>query len=103
MDPKMFAEAMVNAAYNFPGETAIRIDVGTFSAEQVRAIFDDVLASLATYKLRLRGVRTDWASFAKLGIPQDTVNSGLYSGIPVVLTASADFDTMEFVFQPRSR
>ncbi len=100
MDPRDFAEAMVRAAYGRPGETAIRIDVGTYSPEQVQALFTEILSLLKEHKLRLRGVRTDTGSFAKLGIKRDTENSGLYNEIPIVMTPSADFDTMEFVFQP---
>ena len=100
MTPKDFAESMVRAAYGHPGETAVRIDVGTFAPEQVQALFDAILAQLSIHKLRLRGVRTDTGSFAKLGIERDTANSGIYNKIPVVMTPLADFDTMEFVFQP---
>jgi len=66
-------------------------------------LFDNILNTLGPHDLRVRGVRTDTAGFAKLGIKQDTPNSGLYKDIPVVITALADFDTMEFVFRPQRR
>ena len=100
MDPRSFAEAIVRAGYQLPGETAVRIDVGTFDGEFVRAIFDGILRLAPSHDLRLRGVRTDTASFNKLGISMDTVNSGIYEGITVVITSSAHFDTMEFVLFP---
>lgn len=98
--PKEAAEAMVLAAYHMPNETAIKIDVGGWPDQAVQVLFNTILALLDQHKLRLRGVRTDTASLAKLAIPKDTQNSGLYNGIPVVMTPTADFDTMEFVFQP---
>lgn len=103
MSPSDFSEAIVRAGYQLPGETAVRIDVGTFSSDFVRAIFDGIIDRAPAHDLRLRGVRTDTASFNKIGISMDTSNSGMYKNIPVVLTVSADFDTMEFVLFPTRR
>jgi hypothetical protein len=70
--------------------------------EMVREALDHILADRETFKLRLKGVRTDTVGFAKFGIPMDRVNSGLYQGIPVVI-AEVPFDRMEFVFEPEGR
>jgi hypothetical protein len=74
------------------------MDVGLM----VREALDHILADRETFKLRLKGVRTDTVGFAKFGIPMDRVNSGLYQGIPVVI-AEVPFDRMEFVFEPEGR
>lgn len=100
IDPGEVAEAAVRVAHFAAGEATINVDVGAWNADQVCALLDALLTQANTYKLRLRGVRTDTSGFAKLGIPQDTSNSGKYKGVPVVMTPSVDFDMMEFVLQP---
>jgi hypothetical protein len=101
VSPEDAAEAIVRAAYHMPNETVITIDVGEWPAQTVQALFDKIIALLPAHKMSLRGVRTDTGSFSKLGINQDTLNSGVYKGVPVVMTHAADFDTLEFVFRPK--
>ena len=100
IDPAKVAEAALNTVYFSGGQATISIDIGFWNAQQVKELFDALLSDMARYKQRLRGVRTDTAGFAKLGIVQDTANSGLYKSIPVVMTPSVGFDIMEFVLQP---
>jgi hypothetical protein len=74
--------------------------VGARKANIVQQWIDYLLAEAGDHKRRIKGIRTDTAGFAKLGIAQDTINSGRYKGVPVVITHTADFDTMEVVFVP---
>jgi hypothetical protein len=67
----------------------------------VRETVDYILADREQFKLRLKGVRTDTAGFAKFGVSMDTANSGRYKGVPVVMTEMAAFDTMVLVFEPK--
>jgi hypothetical protein len=94
------ATDLLNAAHNAGGTLTVTFDIGNWPEEMVRETVDYVLAGREKFKLRLRGVRTDGAGFAKFGIEMDTSNSGLYQGVPVV-RAEVPFDTMELVFAPQ--
>ena len=100
VDTKELASSVMTAAYHAQGEFSATTDVGTWSPELVQEWIDYLLSDAAAHKRRIKGICTDNAGFAKLGIDRDTVNSGMYKGVPVVVTPTADFDTMEVVFAP---
>ena len=100
IDPKGLAKAIVGAPAASTGEVAVSLQVEDFSNSQLQELFDEVLDLISKAQTTLRGVRLDANSFAKLGIPQQTGNSGIYKGFPVVMTSTVDFDTVEFVFKP---
>ena len=95
------ARAIVESAHFSKARTECKIDISTCTPEQVKQIFDSVLEKQAEYGVRVRGVRSDWSCFQKLGLKLDTANSGSYQGIPVVLSPTIDFDCVEFVVEPK--
>jgi hypothetical protein len=99
-DARQLATDVLGAAYQAGGTLTVTFDIGDWPDEMVRETVDHILTDRDQYKLRLKGIRTDTAGFAKFGIEMDTSNSGRYQGIPVVMTA-VPFDTMELVFAPQ--
>jgi hypothetical protein len=99
---KELAGHTLAAAYFAQAEFAVRADVGTWSPELVQEWIDYLIAQAADpHKLRIKGVRASNAGFAKLGIERDTMNSGTYKDVPVVITPIVDFDdVVEVVFVP---
>ena len=95
------ARAVVEAAHFSKARAEIKIDTSTCSADQLRELFDEVIAKQSEYSVRVRGVRSDWSGFRKLGLELETANSANYEGIPVVLSPSIDFDCIEFVIEPK--
>jgi hypothetical protein len=91
------AEAIVGEVAASAGDGEVAVDVGGWGAEALRALLDALLASP---RCRLKGVRADAASFAKLGLPREVPGSGRYAGVPVVMT-DLDPDTLVFAFAPR--
>jgi hypothetical protein len=100
VDARQLATDLLGAAHQVSGNLTVRIDIGNWRDELVRETFDHILADCETYKLRLRGIRTDTAGFSKFGVARETANSGRYNGVPIVMTPTAPFDTMELVFGP---
>lgn len=100
VDPREVAIESVRAAVGARMETAVQIDVVGWTSEEVQSMFDALLVEVGGHQLRLCGVRTDNHAFVKLGIPQDSQNSGTYKGTRIVLIPSVSFDTLEFLLQP---
>jgi hypothetical protein len=90
---------LLSAASNAGGILEARLDIRRWPAGMVRETIDAVLNRAELYKLRLRGIRTDAEGFAQFGIQADTINSGRYRDIPIVMSPTAPFDTMELVFE----
>jgi len=98
-DAKSLADALLSAAYNAGGRLEARVHIGDWPESMVIQTVDKMLDGAATFKLRLKGIRTDAAGFAKLGIKYERQdNSGQYRDVPVV-RAEVPFDTMQFVFE----
>ena len=102
-DAKRLASDLLNAAYHAGGTLEVTMHVGEWSGELVREMVDGILTDRDQFKLRLRGIRTDTTGFAKFGIKMDTGNSGLYNGVPIVMSPTVDFDAMVLVFGPQQR
>jgi len=102
-DAKRLANDLLNAAYNSGGSLTATLDIGDWPEEMVRETVDYILADRDTFKLRVKGIRTDTVGFSKFSIPTEDGNSGRYHGIPVVMAEVADFDTMQLVFEPQRR
>jgi FlaG/FlaF family flagellin (archaellin) len=100
INPKDLAKALVGAAASSTGEVMVTLQVGGFSSSQLQELFDEVSKLISKAQVTLKGVRLDATSFGKLGITQDTGNSGTYKNVPVVKTPTVDFDTVEFEFKP---
>lgn len=100
IDAKHLGDTILNTAYAAKGEVTVKIDIGGWTDDEVRTLLDTILAGLNSHKLRFKGVRTDTTGFVKLGIEQDRINSGLYHGVPVVMTPTVNFDVMELVLRP---
>lgn len=101
IDPVQVADKIIDqvASTDAGSEIAASVNVGSWNAEQTQSLFNALLEKFDANGLRLRGVRADTHSFAKLGIVQDCANAGTYKGVNVVITPSVDFDTLEFVLQ----
>jgi len=92
---ELIAGAMQDIVVRGRSRCTISLDVGQWSQEELRG-FIDALRS----RVRVKGVRTDTAGFNKFGINPDTLNSGMYAGVPIVMTERVDFDVAEFVIEP---
>lgn len=94
------ARAIAEAAHFSKARVEIKIDTSTCSADQLKELFYEVIAKQSEYSVRVRGVRSDWSGFQKLGLKLETSNSANYEGISVVLSPSIDCDCIEFVIEP---
>ncbi len=95
------AADLLSAACKQEGGSEASLDIGDWPEGMVAQTVDAVLAGLAGHKLCLRGIRTDTAGFAKLGIKYDIPNNaGRYRDVPVVLS-NVPFDTIQFVLEPQ--
>lgn len=100
IDTKGMADAIVNASYRAGAQATVKLDVGSWSPDEVKALVDGLLGQLDDYKLRIKGIRTDSAGLSKLGVEYDYPNSGVYKGVRVVVTADVLFDAFEIVMEP---
>ena len=81
LDVKQLATHAMAAAYFADAVSSLTIDVGAWKSEIVQEWLDYLLAQAAEHKRGIKGIRTDNAGFAKLGIERDTLNSGMYKGV----------------------
>ena len=100
-DIKSVARAVVEAAHFSSARTECKIDTSTWSVDQMKELFDEMIAKQSEYSVRIRGARSDWSSFRKLGLELDSENSGSFKAIPVVVSPNVDFDCVEFVIEPK--
>jgi len=83
------------------GGGEIAADVDGWGERDLRTLVDALVAGLADdARCHLKSMRTDAASFAKLGIAADVPASGSYAGVPILMT-DLEPETMVFVFAPR--
>lgn len=94
------ARAIIESAHFSKARTECKIDISTCTAERVKELFDSVIEKQTEYGVRIRGVRSDWSCFQKLGLKLETASSGSYKKIPIVLSPTIDFDSVEFVVEP---
>ncbi len=73
---------------------------GGWGERELRTLLDALLSGLATSRCRLRSVRTDAASFARLGLAPEAPGSGRHAGVPVLMT-DLEPDTVVLAFAPR--
>ena len=99
VNTEAFAKAIVEKARKTGSEFTERVDVSHWSSELIRELVDRLLAKISGAGFRVKGIRTDTVGFNKFGVERDMGDSGLYNGVPVVITA-VGFDTVEIVVAP---
>ena len=100
VDVRALASDLLSAAHHAEAELTIKMDIGAWPFDSVREWVNHLLDQAGEHKRRIKGIRTDYRGFTKLGIDLDRINSGIYKGVPIVIAPSVDFDEMEVVFVP---
>lgn len=100
-DAATLSKSILESVTNARGTTMLTLDVRTWGNGEVRQLVDRLLDGLKSTKFQMRGVRADNFGFAHFNIKMDTMNSGKYQNVPVVIDPTKPFDTIELVFMAK--